>query len=325
MMPGSNPDPIRTTPRPLRALAAREAPLLGVMLLLAAAFALGAPGFTNPVNLAAIGRDIAVIGMLGVGLTLVVLTGGIDLSCASVLALSASVMGLLMDRTGAIALPVLACLGTAALLGTGNALLVTRMGVPPIVATLATLGLYRMQAMKMVTLISPLPPGFSKLGAGWAAFVAFLAVLTAAALALVRTPWGRHVYAAGGNATALRLSGVSVGRTVGWTYVASALCAGAAAVVASATLNSVQGNMFPGYELDAVAAVVLGGTAITGGRGGVIGTALGAGVMAILRNGLIVAGLDVYWYQAIIGAAILLTGGLDVAIPRLRARREAAG
>jgi len=307
-----------------RALSARGAPLFGLMLLLAGGFALGTPGFANPVNLAAISRDAAVIGILGTGLTLVVLAGGIDLSCASVLALSASVMAVLMDRTGSIALPVLACLATAALLGTGNALLVTRLGVPPIVATLATLSLYRVQAMKMVTLISPLPPGFSRLGAGWAAFAVFAAVLTAAALALARTPWGRHVYAAGGNPSALRLSGVSVGATVGWTYVASGLCAGVAALVASATLNSVQGNMFPGYELDAVAAVVLGGTAITGGRGGVAGTALGAGIMAVLRNGLIVAGLDVYWYQAIIGLAILLTGGLDVLFSRSRVLRESA-
>ncbi len=314
----------RERPRAADLLAARETPLLGMALLLAALFALAAPGFTNAVNLAAIGRDVAVIGMLGVGLTLVVLTGGIDLSCASVLALSASVMALLMERTGGMLLPVAACLCTAALLGAGNALLVTRLAVPPIVATLATLGLYRMQAMKMVTLISPLPPGFSRLGAGWAAFSVFLLVLTAAALALARTPWGRHLYAAGGNPEALRLSGVGLARTVGWAYVASALCAGAAAVVASATLNSVQGNMFPGYELDAVAAVVLGGTAITGGRGGVLGTAIGAAIMAILRNGLIVAGLDVYWYQAIIGAAILVTGGLDALLPRLRSRTEGA-
>jgi len=310
------------TARTRGGLLPREVPLLAVLAGLILYFALSAPGFFNPVNLAAISRDVAVIGMLGIGLTIVIITGGIDLSCASVLALSASVMGVLMDRSGAIALPAAACLATSAILGGGNALLVTKLSVPPIVATLATLSLYRMQAMKTVTLVSPLPEGFRALGSGWAAFAVFLLLLWVAAMVMSRTPWGRHVYAVGGNAVAARLSGVNVGRTVGWTYVVSGLAAGVAALVASATLNSVQGNMFLGYELDAVAAVVLGGTSIVGGRGGVVGTAVGAAVMSTLRNGLIVTGLDVYWYQAIIGAAILLVAGMDYILER---RRAAAG
>lgn len=303
----------------------RELPLVLIFVAIGGYFAATAPGFFNTVNLASIGRDTAVIGILGIGLTIVVITGGIDLSCASILAFSASVMGLLMRSSGGISLPVIACLSVALVLGAGNAFLITRLNAPPIVATLATLSLYRMQAMKMVTLISPLPRGYSLLGSGWAAFVVFLILLGAAMLALARTPWGRHVYAVGGNPTAARLSGVRVEWTIGWTYIASAFTAGVAGLVASATLNSVQGNMFLGYELDAVAAVVIGGTSIAGGRGGVLGTAIGAAIMAALRNGLIVKGLDVYWYQAIIGAAILLVAGLDRAFTRSTTREAHQG
>jgi ribose transport system permease protein len=181
-----------------------------------------------------------------------------------------------------------------------------------------------MQAIKMVTLISPLAPGFRTLGTGWASFLVFVALLAVGLAILGRTPWGRHVYAAGGNPAAARLSGVSVTRTIGWTYVASGFTAGMAGLVAAATLDSVQGNMFMGYELDAVAAVVLGGTSMTGGRGGVFGTAIGAALMAVLRNGLIVKGLDVFWYQAIIGIAILGVAALDWAAGRVRERQGGA-
>ena len=302
----------------------RDLPLLLILALVFGFFALSAPNFLDPINLASIGRDIAVIGMMGMGLTLVIITGGIDLSCASILALSASVMAILMRDHGGIALPVAAALGVAVLLGAGNAYLVTVLNAPPIVATLATLSLYRMQAIKMVTLISPLAPGFRTLGTGWASFLVFVALLAVGLAILGRTPWGRHVYAAGGNPAAARLSGVSVTRTIGWTYVASGFTAGMAGLVAAATLDSVQGNMFMGYELDAVAAVVLGGTSMTGGRGGVFGTAIGAALMAVLRNGLIVKGLDVFWYQAIIGIAILGVAALDWAAGRVRERQGGA-
>lgn len=300
----------------------RELPLFFVLAALIGWFAITAPGFFNPINLASVSRDAAVIGILGLGLTVVVITGGIDLSCASILALSACIMGILMDRTGTIFLPAVACVAVAGFLGAGNGFLVGRLGVPPIVATLATLSLYRMQAMKMVKLISPLPSGFRALGSGWNAFAALLVALVVMMLVLSRTRWGRRVYAVGGNSVAARLSGIHVGWTVGWTYVVSGLLAGGAALLASATLNSVQGTMFMGYELDAVAAVVIGGTSIAGGRGGVLGTALGAAIMSTLRNGLIVAGMSVYWYQAIIGCAILLVAGLDYALNRMRERGQ---
>jgi len=302
----------------------RDLPLVVLLALVFGYFAHWAPGFLDRINLASIGRDTAVIGMMGMGLTLVIITGGIDLSCASILALSASVMAILMRDHGGIALPVAAALGVSVLLGAGNAFLVTKLNAPPIVATLATLSLYRMQAIKMVTLISPLAPGFRTLGTGWASFMVFVALLAVGLAILGRTPWGRHVYAAGGNPAAARLSGVSVTRTIGWTYVASGFTAGMAGLVAAATLDSVQGNMFMGYELDAVAAVVLGGTSMTGGRGGVFGTAVGAALMAVLRNGLIVKGLDVFWYQAIIGIAILGVAALDWAAGRVRERQGGA-
>lgn len=299
----------------------RDLPLLVILGLVFGYFALTAPNFLDPINLASIGRDIAVIGMMGMGLTLVIITGGIDLSCASILALSASVMAILMRDHGGIALPVAAALAVAVLLGAGNAFLVTVLNAPPIVATLATLSLYRMQAIKMVTLISPLAPGFRSLGAGWASFLVFAVLLAAGIAILARTPWGRHVYAAGGNPGAARLCGVAVNRTIGWTYVASGFTAGVAGLVVAATLDSVQGNMYMGYELDAVAAVVLGGTSMAGGKGGIWGTAIGAALMAALRNGLIVKGLDVFWYQAIIGVSILGVAAVEWAAGRMRERQ----
>lgn len=313
----TNSAPVTSLPSERRRTTLRELPLLLALVALAGYFALRVPGFSNAVNLGSIGRDVAIIGTMGIGMTLVVITGGIDLSCASILALSASCMAVLMERTGTIALPVVVALAVAVALGGGNAFLITVLNAPPIVATLATLSLYRVQAIQTVTLISDLPSGFRVLGSGWGSFSVFLAGLAAGMIGLRHTAFGRHVFAVGGNTQAARLAGLRVKRVIGWTYVISALTAGVAGLIASAMLNSVQGNMMMGYELDVIAAVVIGGTSITGGRGSALGTAAGAGIMAVLRNGLIVAGLDVYWYQAIIGLAILVVGGAD----RLAARR----
>lgn len=291
-----------------------------LLAALAAFFSLRVHGFSNAVNIGSIGRDTAIIGAMGIGMTFVVITGGIDLSCASILALSSSFMAILMQRTGGIVFPVAVALASSVALGAGNAFLVTVLEAPPIVATLATLSLYRVQAIQTVTLISDLPAGFRALGTGVGSFGLFALALAAGLAGLSRSSFGRHVLAVGGNLQAARLAGVRVKRTIGWTYAISGLCAGLAGLIASAMLNSVQGNMLMGYELDVIAAVVIGGTSITGGRGSVLGTAAGAAIMAVLRNGLIVAGLDVYWYQAIIGVAILVVGGAD----KLAARRMEA-
>ena len=293
-------------------LAFRELPLLLVLAGVVAFFSFTSSGFFNPVNLGSIGRDTAVIGLMAIGLTCVVITGGIDLSCASLLALSASVMALLMQRQVNSGVAILAGLVCALTLGGVNALLVTRLAVPPIVATLATLSLYRMQAIKAVTLISPLPAGLAVVSQGWVASLILAAALIISHAVLQRTAFGRHIYAVGGNPAAAKLAGLPVGRVIAGTYILSGLCAGAAGVIASGMMNSVQGNMLGGYELDTVAAVVIGGTSITGGRGSVIGSVIGAAIMAALRNGLVVSGRDVYWYQTIIGLTILAVGMVDL-------------
>ena len=296
---------------------------------MAAALALGTDTFLTVSNLLNVLRQISINLCLSIGMTLVILSGGIDLSVGSVLALAGAVaagllkhgfvlpggtVGVEVTVSGAI----LAALAVGGACGGANALAITRFGLPPFVATLGMLSIARGLTLLWTGgfPINDLGPGFGFLGTGRMAGIP-MPVWISGLLALVffgvtrRTRWGRRLYAVGGNARAAALSGVSVGRVQAAAYVLAGALAGVAGLLTAARLDSATPSAGVGYELDSIAAVVIGGTSLSGGRGSVPGTALGCLIIGVLNNGLVLLGVSPFWQQVIKGAVILLAAAFD--------------
>lgn len=301
-------------------LQVRELPALVFLFLLVAGIWATAPNFGSSTNLLAIAQDMAIVGVMGVGMTMVILTAGIDLSVASILAFSAAVMAMLMVGGTHIWLSVLAALAVGTACGMGNAILVTWLRIPPIITTLGTMGILRAG----VTLytgakwIGPLPQSFQFVGTGWTPVVLLAVVTVAFTLFLSQVRLGRYVHAVGGNEEAVRLSGIRVNKVKFAVYALNGLLAAVSGLILASSMSSAQSNMAMGYELSVIAAVVIGGTSITGGKGSVPGTIAGAAIMSVLYSALILLGVSKYWHKLIIGGVILAA----VLFDRLRYVRE---
>ncbi len=301
-------------------LQVRELPALLFLFLIAAGLRATAPNFGSSANLLAIAQDMAIVGIMGVGMTMVILTAGIDLSVASILAVSAAVMAKLMVGGTNIWLSVLAALTVGTACGMGNGILIAWLRIPPIIATLGTMGILRAS----VTLytgakwIGPLPQGFQFVGTGWSpvALLAVVTILFTVFLSQLRV--GRYVHAVGGNEEAVRLSGIRVNRVKFVVYTLNGLLAAVSALILASSMSSAQSNMAMGYELSVIAAVVIGGTSITGGKGSVPGTVAGAAIMSVFYSALILLGVSKYWHKLIIGGVILAAVMFD----KLRYFRE---
>lgn len=288
-------------------------PLAG-LLVVSTMMALASPNFLSVDNLLNVLRQVSIVGILAVGMTFVILTGGIDLSVGAVMAFVGTISSGLIVNSG---LPAELALALGLLLGLGiglaNGLLVAWGRMPSIIVTLATMGMARGLALIYSGgyPISGIPSWMSWFGIGRIGIVpvpviVMLVIYAVAWLVLERTAFGRHVYAIGGNETAARLSGVKTHMVKLAVYGISGLTAALAAVVLTGRLMSGQPNAGNGFELDAIAAVVLGGTAISGGRGLIIGTLIGAVLLGILNNGLNLMGINPYLQDVIKGAIILL-------------------
>ncbi|MGI4977577.1 MAG: ABC transporter permease [Janthinobacterium lividum] len=287
-------------------------PLVGLVVV-CIVMAFSSDTFLSAGNVTNILRQVSINAIIAIGMTLVILTGGIDLSVGAVMALSGTLMAGLMAGHLPGALAILACLGVGLGFGLANGAFVAYGKMPPIIVTLATMGIARGLALIYTGgyPISGLPPWMRFFGAGSIAGVqtpiVVMAVLYALAWVLLeRTPFGRHVYAIGGNETATRLSGVRVSPAKLAVYGLSGLASALAAVVLTSRLMSGQPGAGEGFELDAIAAVVLGGTAIAGGRGSLVGTLLGALLLGVLNNGLNMVGVNPYVQTVVKGGIILL-------------------
>ena len=282
-----------------------------------AIFAVLSPHFLTAANLLNVSLQASITAIIAAGMTYVILTGGIDLSVGSVVAVAGIVAtGVLRaagGSYGAIALGAAAAIAFGAGSGLAAGTIVTRFEVAPFIVTLALMTVWRGVAF-VGTAGRPvweLPESFGALGAGRIAGVPvptliMAAVFLAAHVVLVATRFGRHVLAVGGNAEAARLAGIRTGRVVVAVYALSGALAAASGVLLASRMNSGQPNAGLMYELDAIAAVVVGGTSLTGGRGSIPGTFLGAMLIAILRNGLNLANVDSYAQQIMVGIVILL-------------------
>ena len=314
-----------------------------VLILLLILFSALAPEFLTTNNLSILTKHVAITALLAIGMTFAVLTGGIDLSVGSIAGLGGMVAGYLLTQglwfggathfppaTIVMLLAVLVCL----LVGCLNGWLVAKAGVAPFIATLGTLYIARGAALlisngKTFPGLGGSPSrgntGFPALGQSFLLHIPvpvwmMMALFAIAWVVAARTPFGRHVYAIGGNERAARLAGIRVAGVKAGTYLFSAFGAALVGLIIAAQLESAHPATGESFELNAIAAVVLGGTSLMGGRGTVTGSLIGAFVIGVLADGLVMLGVSEFWQTVIKGVVIVLAVGLDQLQVRLQAR-----
>lgn len=303
-----------------QALLAKEVGLAAVLVVIVVFLSLQSDNFLTQGNLTVVSRQIALALFISVGMTFVVLSGAIDLSVGSVVALVSVVVGQVMVTRGvtpALAIVVALLVGTA--VGAFNGTIVAYSLIPSFVVTLGTLAMARGLALGISTgqTVSGFPEGFLRLGQGATAGIpnpVWLAgsVAVVAHLVLSRTTFGRHVYLIGSNEQAAVLSGIAVRRTKILIFMIAAFLASCAAVVETARLSVGQPSAGSGYELAAIGAVVIGGASLFGGEGSILGTVLGTTLLALILNALILLGISAYWQQVFSGAIIIAAVALNL-------------
>ncbi len=274
---------------------------------------LATDSFFTSANLVNVLRQNAFIAILAAGMTFVILTGGIDLSVGSVVGLSGVICAGVLASGAGIPAALFAGLGVGLVAGTINGLAVTALRVPAFVVTLAMMLVVRGAAFKYTDArtITGLPEGFSTLSGGAVASVVMTAVFAISWIVLTRTSFGRHVFAVGGNLQAAWLAGVRVTRVQFSVFAISGLTAGLAGVLVASRLNAGYPRAGEYYELDAIAAVVVGGTSLFGGRGSIWGTLAGAFFIGILNNALNLFHVSTYDQLIVKGAVLLVATSLD--------------
>jgi len=307
------------------------------LVVIVVVISLLAPVFLTLGNLANVATNFSYIAIVSLGATLVIITGGIDLSVGSVMALTAILTGLFLRWAGAsplAAVPGLAMsaaivggLLVATCIGLINGWLIARMELTPFVTTLGMLSVARGLCYAITRGAGVAIDGadadlFSSLTDGVmfgvpAPLLYLLALAVGMGVFLHHTAGGRHVFALGGNERAARLAGVAVVRVKMGVYVASALLAGFAGILMAGWLGSVPANLAQGYELRIIAAAVIGGANLNGGLGGPTGAVVGAALIEVIRNGLVLARVDTYWQDTLVGVIIIAA----VFVDRLRSRR----
>lgn len=302
----------------LRSFLLRQEVILLIISLLAVMFlAFGSDRFLTTDNLLNQGRLLTEIGLVALSMTFIIITGGIDLSVGSILGLCAIVLGVMWDPKGAFAFPlevaVLICLLVGIVAGFINGLIIVRLGVPPLITTLATLALYRglAEGISQARSVRGYPEEFYVLGQGeflgvptqlWVLLI--FCIITAVVLS--RTVFGRATYAIGNNELGARFSGLPVGRYKILIYTFSGFMAALAAWIFVSRVSTTRSDMGSGLELDAIAAVVLGGTSIFGGSGSIIGTIIGFILIQLLKNGLALSGVTTDGTIVVIGTVLIL-------------------
>jgi rhamnose transport system permease protein len=298
-----------------RYLLRHEAILAALLVLALAVLAMQSDRFFTIDNLLNQGRLMAEVGLVALAMTFVIVSAGIDLSVGSILGLVAILLGVFWQKLG-IPLPLAMVLGVVVggIAGLVNGIIITRFRVPPLIATLATLALYRglAEGISQARSVRGYPEWFFVLGQGEVLGVPtqlwiFLACAVVAAIVLGMSTFGRATYATGANIVAARFSGIPVDRTILLIYAASGLISGLAAIIFVSRVSTTRSDMGTGLELDVITAVVLGGTSIFGGRGTIIGTLLGLILMQALKNGLALAGVKGDGTIVVIGLILIAT------------------
>jgi erythritol transport system permease protein len=314
-----------------------------VLIALVILFSVLAPSFLTANNLAILSKHVAISAILAIGMTFVVLSGGIDLSVGSLAGLGGMVAGYLLTQGISIAgvvhypsvpLAILTTLAVCLIVGFLNGWLVAKAGVAPFIATLGTLYIARGAAL-LLSNGKTFPnlagqtargnTGFLVLGQSSLAGLPLpvwimLALFGLAWMIVVKTPLGRHIYAVGGNERAALLAGIRVPRVKLFTYLASSLCAASVGLIIASQLEAAHPATGESFELNAIAAVVLGGTSLMGGRGSISGSLIGAFVIGVLSDGLVMLGVSEFWQMVIKGTVIVLAVAVDQLQSRLQAK-----
>ena len=318
--------------------------LLALAILLVV-FSITTSSFLSTNNFTILTKHVSITALLAVGMTFVVLAGGIDLSVGAVVGLSGMVAGALLTRGLLIpgmehpwfpSLPVVLLLSllAGALIGLLNGLLITRWCIAPFIATLGTLYVARGTSLLMSNgrtfpdlsgEISGRHTAFPALGQAFFLGLPLpvwlmIAVVVIATVAAARTPFGRHVYAVGGNERAALLSGIRVNRVKVITYIISGLCAALVGLIIAAQLEAAHPATGESFELTAIAAAVLGGTSLMGGRGSIVGSLIGAFVIGVLADGLVMMGTSEFWQMVVKGVVIILAVAVDQLQPATQRR-----
>jgi ribose/xylose/arabinose/galactoside ABC-type transport system permease subunit len=292
---------------------ARESTLGAVLILLVIYLSWASPFFFTAGNLTVVGRQIALALLISVGMTFVILIGGIDLSVGSVVALVSVLSGQAMVTAGLPpAVAVVTALAAGAFVGFINGSINAFAGIPSFVVTLGMLAVARGLSLGITggSTISGFPPGFLYLGQGqlwgipvpvWVA----AGVALASHIVLTRTTFGRHIYFVGSNEEAAKLSGIRVRRIKISVFVIASTLAAVSGILETARLSVGQPAAGNGYELMAIGAAVIGGTSLFGGVGGILGTSLGTSLLLLIQNALILLGISAYWQQAFSGVIIV--------------------
>ncbi|MFN8453398.1 MAG: ABC transporter permease [Anaerolineae bacterium] len=298
------------------------------LIVLFVVFSVASPNFFQFNNIIGILLATAVNGILALGVTFIITTGGIDLSVGTVMTLSAVMAGVFITYWGLpVPLGVMAGLATGALAGLGNGLIITKMKIPPFIATLGMMMIARGLAL-VISGLTPIyfndAPSFTTIAMGSvlgaiipgfdipnAVLILFVAAIVAGFI-LSKTVLGRYTFALGSNEEATRLSGVNVAAWKTAVYALGGAFSGLAGVVIAARLNSAQPSLGAGYELDAIAAVVIGGTSLSGGEGTILGTIIGAFIISTLTNGLRILSVPQEWQIVVTGVIVITAVYLDI-------------
>src|SRR3954468_11987020 len=295
-------------------------------------FRIASSKFATPTDLGVIAQQTAVVGTVAVGQTLIILTGGIDLSCGAIMVFSSMVMAKTAFDQG-VPGPVALAIGlvVGCLAGAFNGFLITRVKLPPFIVTLGSLGIFTSLTLLYATgrtvrntelarqlkwLGKPIDLGGFRITTG---VIVMLALYAVSAYILRYTAWGTHVYAVGDDPDAARLAGIQNSRVIVSVYVAAGLIFAIAGWVLIGRVNAASPNSGIDTNLDSITAVVIGGTSLFGGRGRVIGSLIGALIVGVVDNGLSVAGLDENYKQLAIGVLIIAAVTADQWIRRARA------
>jgi ribose transport system permease protein len=309
-------------------IAGRESGGLIVLLVAIGALTLASPEFLTGNNLANLARQVAIFGILAIGQLMVILTGGIDLSVGSILGLAGAVTAQLLVSGVPIIPAILLGVVVGGVLGFANGVLVTRFKLPPFIATLGMLGIARGVVLVITdaNTIQGLPDSFQTLANGTILgipnlLIIFVVITAIAWFVLNRTVFGRYVYAVGSNPEAARLAGVPVAMVTTAVYVIAGVLAAVGGVLLTSRLGAGVPTAGTGFELQAIAACVIGGASLSGARGSAIGAACGALIIGVLNNGGNLLAINAFYLQIAIGALVLVAVGFD----QMNTRKSARG
>jgi ribose transport system permease protein len=307
----------------------RELNVLLALLIVGALISLATPYFLAVDNLMGVFRSFSLTAIMAIGMVMVIITGGIDLSVGSVLGFSSLMTAFAFVHGFSTPVAIASGLLSGLAFGVFNGILITWIGLPPFIATLGSLSIGR-GAIYMITHGEPLtpdtPPAFAELGQGYVGFVpvpVIVLVVMAAFFSVImrKSRFGRYIYATGGNEHAARISGVKTNRIKFYVYMLSGAISAVAGVISYSRYLSAESTSGLGAELDVIAAAAIGGASLAGGVGSVEGAVIGAALAGVIANGVVLVNIDTYAQQAITGAVIIIAVSIDVLRNRMKGGR----